>query len=66
LEGVPAVLLYSGTNSLEEWAPRSKQVTVIQKEIPCKGCAQLDCKDNICMDLISVDDVVESIEKVLA
>ncbi|NQT96040.1 MAG: glycosyltransferase family 9 protein [Candidatus Omnitrophica bacterium] len=65
LHDKPSVILYSGTNSPDEWGPLSKEAVVIQKEIPCKGCQRLNCRDNICMDLISVDDVIEAVEKVI-
>ncbi|MFH0732439.1 MAG: glycosyltransferase family 9 protein [Candidatus Omnitrophota bacterium] len=61
--GTPCVILYSGTNDPRQWAPRGKKVTVIQKDIPCKGCEKIKCPNNICMDLITVDDVMEAIKK---
>jgi len=39
---------------------------VIQKEIACKDCEQLDCKDNICMDLITIDDLLDAVDKIFA
>jgi ADP-heptose:LPS heptosyltransferase len=60
----PSVILYSGTNSPDEWAMVSKNAVIIQKDISCKGCERTDCRDNICMDLISVDDVLEAVDKV--
>jgi lipopolysaccharide heptosyltransferase II len=62
--GTPTVVLYSGTNSLKEWGPLEDNVRVIQKDIHCKGCENPDCTDNICMDLISVEDVMEAVEEV--
>jgi len=66
LSDLASVILYSGTNSPDEWGPLSKKSIVIQMDIPCKGCHRIDCKDNICMDLITVEDVIESINKVIA
>ena len=61
----PSVVLYSGTNKANEWVPVSKNTIIIQKEIPCHGCGKLNCQDNICMDLISVDDVLLGVKEVL-
>jgi ADP-heptose:LPS heptosyltransferase len=65
LEDIPSVVLYSGTNIADEWAGIGDKVVKIQKDISCKGCGKLDCEDNICMDLISVEDVVDAVEEVL-
>jgi len=65
LEGIPCVILYSGTNNSDEWAGIGSKVCKIQKDISCKGCEKLDCEQNICMDLISVEDVVDAVEEVL-
>ncbi len=60
----PSVVLYSGTNNPDEWALVSEAAAIIQKDISCKGCERTDCRDNICMDLISVYDVLEAVDKV--
>lgn len=65
LSGKASIILYSGTNDPDKWAPISKNTVIIQKDIPCKGCGRTDCRHNICMDLISVDDVLEEVDKVL-
>jgi lipopolysaccharide heptosyltransferase II len=62
----PTVILYSGTNNAQEWAPQGNKVMIIQKDVPCKGCEKLDCKKNICMELISVEDVVKVIKEVVS
>jgi ADP-heptose:LPS heptosyltransferase len=61
LAGTPTVTLYSGTNRIEEWAPQGKNVTVIQKDVSCKDCEKETCDDNLCMQLISVSDVLSAI-----
>ncbi|MFC1808140.1 glycosyltransferase family 9 protein [Candidatus Omnitrophota bacterium] len=65
LGGLPSIILYSGTNQPGEWAPKNNKAIIIQKDIPCKGCERLDCEHNICMDMISVDDVVEAVRGML-
>lgn len=57
----PSIILYSGTNDAKQWAPLGKKVFVIQKDVPCKGCERLKCANNICMDLITVDEVMEAV-----
>jgi len=61
----PILVLYSGTNISKEWGPRSEKTVIIQKDIPCKGCEKLDCEHNICMDLISVEDVLDEVEQLI-
>jgi len=65
LEDVPSVILYSGTDISDERAGIGSKVIKIQKDISCKGCGRMDCAQNICMDLISVYDVLEAAEQVL-
>ncbi len=57
----PSIILYSGTNDAKQWAPLGKKIIIIQKDIPCKGCGRLKCANNICMDLITVDEVMEAV-----
>ncbi|MFH1645366.1 MAG: glycosyltransferase family 9 protein [Candidatus Omnitrophota bacterium] len=63
---IPCLLLYSGTNVAAQWAPKRENIKVIQKDIPCKDCGKVDCESNICMDLISVDDVMEEVRELIA
>ncbi len=60
---VPAVILYSGTNRKEEWAP--KNATLLQKDVSCSNCQKENCPDNICLKLISVQEAQAAIEKIL-
>ena len=63
--GIPTVVLYSGTNKAASWAPRGNKVVVIQKEVACKECEQEECIDAKCMDLISVQDVLQAVRNAL-
>lgn len=65
LSGRPAVLLYSGTNKKEEWAPRTNNTVVIQKNVACGNCGRIDCDKHTCMDAISVEDVLNEITRIL-
>lgn len=62
---IPMVVLFSATNTLGNWGPRGENAIVIQKAIACGNCESPDCQHNICMDLISVEDVVDAAEKVV-
>lgn len=64
LEDVPSVMLCSGIKDSDEWSGIGLRVIRIKKDISCKGCGILDCRHNICMDIISVEDVIEAVEKV--
>lgn len=59
----PAIILYSGTNRKDEWAP--KNTAVLQKDICCINCQKENCPDNICMKLISVQEAQEAVERIL-
>ena len=60
----PTVLILGGANNSFETFER-KHVVIIQKDISCKGCGRLNCKENICTDLISVEDVIETLDKLI-
>ncbi|MBP7216390.1 MAG: glycosyltransferase family 9 protein [Candidatus Omnitrophica bacterium] len=62
--GIPTVLLYSGTNTSDAWAPQGKRTVVVEKQISCKACERAECLDTICMDLISVNDVIGAVRQV--
>ncbi|MDP2939242.1 MAG: lipopolysaccharide heptosyltransferase II [Candidatus Omnitrophota bacterium] len=46
--------------------PRGKANTIImQKDVSCKiPCYELDCRDNLCMEAISVEDVLLEVRKI--
>ena len=49
------------------WSPLAQKGEVIFKDVPCCGCKQLACirPDDICMDMILVDEVWEKVETLL-
>jgi len=59
----PSVILYSGTNKKEEWA--AKNITVLQKDVICANCQKTSCAKNICMELITPQDVLKEIERLI-
>ncbi len=60
---VPAIILYSGTNRKEEWAP--KNTTVLQKDVICANCQKTNCEKNICLELITPQEVLMEIERLI-
>ncbi|MBI4708380.1 MAG: glycosyltransferase family 9 protein [Candidatus Omnitrophica bacterium] len=62
----PAIILYSGTNNANEWAPRGINTVVIQKKVSCQECELLECKINECMNLITVKEVFDTLNVLVA
>ncbi|MDP3143172.1 MAG: lipopolysaccharide heptosyltransferase II [Candidatus Omnitrophota bacterium] len=62
--GTPTIILF-GPTSQEITGPKGKgKCIIIQKDTGCKiPCYKLDCPDNRCMKIISVEEVVEEIRK---
>lgn len=63
--GTPTVVLYSGTNRAAEWSPVGSRVAVIQKDTQCRGCGKTECDNNICMSLISTEEVMSTVKRLL-
>ncbi|MDP2922273.1 MAG: lipopolysaccharide heptosyltransferase II [Candidatus Omnitrophota bacterium] len=64
--GIPTIALFGPTSS-KITSPRGKYVTIIKKDISCKiPCYKLDCKNNICMTGITVDEVFLEAKRILS
>ena len=63
--GTPEIVLYSHATVKYRWEPLGKKVVTIQKDAYCKLCEKLYCDNNICMDLITVDEVMEAVKQVV-
>lgn len=61
----PTVVLYSGTNNPSEWLPSNNNTVIVKKDIPCANCQKLNCSQHLCMDLITVEDVMAALKQVL-
>jgi ADP-heptose:LPS heptosyltransferase len=61
LKDRPSVIICSGIDAMDNWKAMAENIVMIQRDIPCKGCNRPECEHNICMDLISVDDVVDAV-----
>jgi heptosyltransferase I len=65
IEGIPSVIISSNIYLSDEWANIGEKSIRIQKDIPCKGCENLNCRYNVCMDLISIGDVLDAVESLI-
>lgn len=60
----PTIALF-GPGNYRKFQPIGEKHSMIRKDVPCSPCKQFTnrCKDNICMKLITVDDVWKIVEK---
>lgn len=64
--GVNTLVIF-GPTSARLTAPRGKKVVVINKTIGCKiPCYKLDCKNNLCMKDITVNEVYQKAREMLS
>jgi ADP-heptose:LPS heptosyltransferase len=64
--GIKKVVIFSACDSKTAWGPIDEENSiVIQKDVPCKYCGMFDCKNHICMDLISEEEVFAAIIKLI-
>lgn len=61
--GIPSVSLM-GPSLHDRWAPQGERHSIIQKKIACVPCEgkNTNCSDNVCMKLISVDEVYDAVK----
>jgi ADP-heptose:LPS heptosyltransferase len=63
--GTPVIALFGPTDPIEN-APYGKGVSVvISKDVSCNPCRNRQCRELLCMDAIEVEDVLESVERIL-
>ena len=63
--GINTLVIF-GPTSPAATSPRGKAVKVIKTEVDCKiPCYKLDCRDNICLKNLSVDEVYSQVKKTL-
>lgn len=65
--GTPAVVLFSGTNHVNEWRPWGERVKVVKHHVPCSPCHRQNCpwSDHPCMRRIGPVEVVDAINSLL-
>ncbi len=62
--GVPFVALFGPTDYRRHLVP-GKNYVLIKKDLPCSPCYKPKCKTKKCMESISVEEVLEAVEKLL-
>ena len=62
--GTPTIGLFGPGNHIK-FQPIGEKHALIRKDVPCSPCKQFTskCKDNICMKLITVDEVWEEVSE---
>jgi ADP-heptose:LPS heptosyltransferase len=53
--GIPSVVLFSGTNRIEQWRPWSRRTLVLSHDVPCRPCHHKVCPlaDHPCLGSIT-------------
>lgn len=46
-----------------QWWPLGENNIVLQKDLPCQSCEKGYCKTHECMDLISVEEMLQAVDK---
>jgi lipopolysaccharide heptosyltransferase II len=62
--GVPFVALFGPTDPRRHLAP-AKDYALIKKDLPCSPCYKPKCRRRDCMELISPQEVLAAVEKLL-
>lgn len=65
LIGVPTVALFSTRHSPTDWFPLGKNIITLFTLPECRYCYNDDCPDPICIQSISVDDVIKNLIKLI-
>lgn len=60
----PFAALFGPTDPIRHLA-RPKKYVLIKKDLPCGPCYKPKCKDKKCMNLITADEVLEAVEKLI-
>ncbi len=62
-QGIPMIVLFSGTNEAAVWHPWSKFLQLMHHEVPCSPCEARECplKHHDCMEKISVEEVLQRV-----
>lgn len=49
----PMVVLYSGTDQVSQWRPRSARATLLKRTVECSPCYRFNCPYNMeCLDIL--------------
>lgn len=62
---IPFVALF-GPTDYRRHLPPAQRYQVIQKALPCAPCYKGECKDYKCMEMITAQEVLEAVERLLS
>lgn len=67
-QGIPMIVLFSGTNNPGLWRPWSQKLRLVSHPVPCSPCEAKVCPlhHHQCMNEISVDQVFQEVQDLLA
>lgn len=61
--GTPCISLFSARDMPNKWYPHGSRNLVLRKWVDCHTCLTEKCPyDNLCMNMITVDEVIEAID----
>lgn len=61
--GTRVVGIYSARNAEIDWFPYGEGHTVFYKKVPCRRCLLAECKKRICIDSITVEEVISACKR---
>ncbi len=64
--GIPTIALFSGRDRKGEWEPREDNFFVVRKDVDCSPCFKEFCDHHLCMETITVKDVLDVIKGVVS
>ena len=63
--GTPVIALFGPTDPVENAPFGEEESIVLRKNVSCNPCRNRNCPNLICMDAITVDDVLGAVDRVL-
>lgn len=64
--GIPTIALFSGRDRKGEWEPREDNFFVVRKDVDCSPCFKEFCDHHLCMETITVKDVLDVVKEVVS
>ena len=63
--GTPIIALFGPTDPIENAPYGGGKAIVIQKDVSCNPCRNRKCRNLLCMDAITGEEVLEAVERIL-
>jgi ADP-heptose:LPS heptosyltransferase len=66
--GIPVVVLFSGTNTPQQWQPHGERVLMLRNLVSCSPCHREHCPlvDHRCMSGLAPERVAHAVDAILA